>query len=105
MNQNYVKLLAICPDSFGSYIIDEQNTIDKDEIVEFVKLFNNNQGIKIFIFQMNTHAINTYCDIKRQIHAISPFDYIRKLIEESGNMITINHIQEESIDFIHEFMK
>lgn len=31
MNENYIKLLAICSDSMG-YIIDEQNTIDKTSV-------------------------------------------------------------------------
>lgn len=104
MIKHYIKLLAICSDNFGSYIIDEQNTIDKDEIVEFIKMYNNIQGIKVLMFQMNTHSISTFCDIKKYIHTISTSDYIRKLIEESDNILVINHVKEKSTDFIHEFM-
>ena len=102
--KHYIKLLAICPDNFGSYIIDEQNTIDEDEIVDFIKMYNHIQSIKVFIFQMNSHNISTFCDIKKYIHTISTFDYIRKLIEESENILVITHTKEKSIDFIHEFM-
>lgn len=102
--KHYIKLLAICPDNFGSYIIDEQNTIDKDEIVDFIKMYNNIKGIKVFVFQMHTYSIGTFCDVKKYIHTISAFDYIRKLIEESDNILVINHVKEKSTDFIHEFM-
>lgn len=62
--KNYVKLLCIRIDHFESHIVDEQNTTDSKEIEEFIKRYQNRQGLKILIIQMNNMEIVTFDEIK-----------------------------------------
>ena len=61
--KNYVKLLCIRIDHFESQIVDEKNTNDSKEIEEFIKRYQNRQGLKILIIQMNNMEIVTFDEI------------------------------------------
>lgn len=61
--KNYVKLLCIRIDHFESHIVDEQNTTDSKEIEEFIKRYQNRQGLKILMIQMNNMEIVTFDEI------------------------------------------
>lgn len=61
--KNYVKLLCIRIDHFESHIVDKQNTTDSKEIEEFIKRYQNRQGLKILIIQMNNMEIVTFDEI------------------------------------------
>lgn len=62
--KNYVKLLCIRIDHFESHIVDEKNTTDSKEIEEFIKRYQNRQGLKILMIQMNNMEIVTFDEIK-----------------------------------------
>lgn len=89
--ENYVKLLCIRVDNFDSYIIDELNTSDCEEIKDFVSTYKNKKGIKILIFEINSMDVITFEQMRNLIHSLHVFDYIRKLIEsDETEFITIH---------------
>ena len=84
--KNYIKLLCIRIDHIESYVVDELNTSDEQEINEFIKTYKHRRGLKILIFEMgdDTHVI-TYEQMQSFIHTLHVFDYIRQVIENDIN--------------------
>lgn len=90
--KNYIKLLCIRVDHIESYVVDEINTSDEQEINEFIKMYKHRKGLKILIFEMadDVHII-TYEQMQSFIHTLHVFDYIRQVIEnESNKLVVIN---------------
>lgn len=90
--KNYVKLLCIRIDHFESQIVDEKNTNDSKEIEEFIKRYQNRQGLKILIIQMNNMEIVTFDEIKKFIRNAHVFDYIRHLANERHELIPVKDL-------------
>ena len=97
--KNYIKLLCIRIDHIESYVVDELNTSDEQEINEFIKTYKHRRGLKILIFEMadDVHII-TYEQMQSFIHTLHVFDYIRQVIEnESNKLIVINDSENPDV--------
>ena len=97
--KNYIKLLCIRIDHIESYMVDELNTSDEQEINEFIKTYKHRRGLKILIFEMadDVHVI-TYEQMQSFIHTLHVFDYIRQVIEnESNKLIVINDSENPDV--------
>lgn len=88
--KNYIKLLCIRIDHIESYVVDELNTSDEQEINEFIKMYKHRRGLKILIFEMTDEArIVTYEQMQSFIHTLHVFDYIRQIIENETNKLVV----------------
>lgn len=95
--KNYIKLLCIRIDHIESYVVDELNTSDEQEINEFIKTYKHRRGLKILIFEMadDVHVI-TYEQMQSFIHTLHVFDYIRQVIENESNKLVVVNDSENS---------
>lgn len=95
--KNYIKLLCIRIDHIESYVVDELNTSDEQEINEFIKTYKHRRGLKILIFEMadDVHII-TYEQMQSFIHTLHVFDYIRQVIENESNKLVVVNDSENS---------
>ena len=95
--KNYIKLLCIRIDHIESYMVDELNTSDEQEINEFIKMYKHRRGLKILIFEMadDVHVI-TYEQMQSFIHTLHVFDYIRQVIENESNKLVVINDSENS---------
>ena len=95
--KNYIKLLCIRIDHIESYVVDELNTSDEQEINEFIKTYKHRRGLKILIFEMadDVHVI-TYEQMQSFIHTLHVFDYIRQIIENESNKFVVVNDSENS---------
>ena len=95
--KNYIKLLCIRIDHIESYMVDELNTSDEQEINEFIKMYKHRRGLKILIFEMadDVHVI-TYEQMQSFIHTLHVFDYIRQVIENESNKLVVVNDSENS---------
>lgn len=95
--KNYIKLLCIRIDHIESYVVDELNTSDEQEINEFIKTYKHRRGLKILIFEMadDVHVI-TYEQMQSFIHTLHVFDYIRQIIENESNKLVVVNDSENS---------
>ena len=99
--KNYIKLLCIRIDHIESYMVDELNTSDEQEINDFIKMYKHRKGLKILIFEMDDEAhIVTYEQMQSFIHTLHVFDYIRQIIENESNKFVVIHNNETSLDVL-----
>lgn len=95
--KNYIKLLCIRIDHIESYVVDELNTSDEQEINEFIKTYKHRRGLKILIFEMADEAhVITYEQMQSFIHTLHVFDYIRQVIENESNKLVVVNDSENS---------
>ena len=88
--KNYIKLLCIRIDHIESYVVDELNTSDEQEINDFIKMYKHRKGLKILIFEMTDEAhVITYEQLQSFIHTLHVFDYIRQIIENETNKLVV----------------
>ena len=88
--KNYIKLLCIRIDHIKSYVVDELNTSDEQNINELIKMYKHRKGLKILIFEMTyeSHMI-TYEQMQSFIHTLHVFDYIRQIIKNETNKLVV----------------
>lgn len=99
--KNYIKLLCIRIDHIESYMVDELNTSDEQEINDFIKMYKHRKGLKILIFEMNDEAhIVTYEQMQSFIHTLHVFDYIRQVIENETNKFIVINNDDTSLDVL-----
>ena len=89
--ENYIKLLCVRVDNFDSYIIDELNTSDDEEIKDFITTYKHKKGFKILVFKISSMNVITFEQVQNLIHSLHAFDYIRKLIESDDTEIIKIH--------------
>ncbi|HAU87529.1 MAG TPA: hypothetical protein DCW90_19185 [Lachnospiraceae bacterium] len=100
--KSYIKLLCLRVDHLESYVVDELNTADENEINDFIKMYKNRKGIKILIFEMEDETnIITYEQMQGFIHTLHVFDYIRKLIENDTNKFIAIGDNESHLNVLH----
>ena len=99
--KNYIKLLCIRVDHLESYVVDEINTSDEQEINEFIKTYKYRKGVKILIFEMEDEAhVVTYEQMQSFIHTLHVFDYIRKIIENESNKFVAISNNDSPLDVL-----
>jgi len=100
--KSYIKLLCLRVDHLESYVVDELNTADENEINDFIKMYKNRKGIKILIFEMEDETnIITYEQMQGFIHTLHVFDYIRRLIENDTNKFIAIGDNESHLNVLH----
>lgn len=102
--KNYIKLICLRIDHFESFIVDEKNSSSQEEIEKFIERYNNREGLKIIMIQMNNMEMITFDDVKRIIKNAHVFDYIRKLASEGHKMLPLNNSEIIGIDPILQYM-
>lgn len=102
--KNYIKLLCIRLDHFESYVVDEVNTTDEEEIEAFIKLHNKHKGTKILIFEMDTMEMITFDEIQKFIHNAHVFDYMRQLISDGHKLLSVGDVNSASIGSFIKYM-
>ena len=103
--KNYIKLICLRIDHYESYIEDEVNVNDISGINKFVQKHRGEEGIKIFMIQMNDGMeMITIKDVRRYIKNVHAFDYIRNLIADGHTLITADNIEKMSIGEIVNYM-
>lgn len=99
--KNYIKLLCIRIDHIKSYVVDELNTSDEQNINEFIKMYKHRKGLKILIFEMTDEAhMLTYEQMQSFIHTLHVFDYIRQIIENETNKFVVINNDDTSLDVL-----
>lgn len=102
--KNYIKLLCIRVDHFQTILEDEVNTRDIGEIEKFIERYDNREGLKIIILEMNTMDMYTFDEIKRVIHNVHVFDYIRNIVSNGNNMLPIEQLKSIGINLFIRFL-
>ena len=102
--KNYIKLLCIRIDHFESSIVSEKNTNQIDENEDFINRYDNRDGLKIVIIQMENMEMITFDDVKKIIHNAHIFDYMRYLVNDGHKMLTISDVNKTSIDWLVSHM-
>lgn len=102
--KNYIKLLCIRLDHFESYLIDEVNTTDEKTIENFINLHKKHKGTKILIFEMNTMELITFEEVQKYIHTAHIFDYMRHLIEDGHDLLSVEDVDGASIGSLIKYM-
>lgn len=92
--KNYIKLICIRVDHFESYIVDEVNTNNAEEIDKFLSLHRNRPGVKVLIFKMNTMELVTFDQVKKIIHTAHMFDYLRQLVTDGNKLLPIEEVDK-----------
>lgn len=95
--KNYLKLLCIRLDHFESYLVDELNTTEIDKVQSFFDLHKDRKGTKILVFEMNSLEMITFDEIQKYIHTAHVFDYMRQLITDGHNLLSVDSPNNESI--------
>lgn len=99
--KDYIKLLCIRIDHIESYVVDELNTSDEQNINEFIKMYKHRKGLKILIFEMTDEAhMLTYEQMQSFIHTLHVFDYIRQIIENETNKFVVINNDDTSLDVL-----
>ena len=99
--KDYIKLLCIRIDHIESYVVDELNTSDEQNINEFIKMYKHRKGLKILIFEMTDEAhMLTYEQMQSFIHTLHVFDYIRQIIENETNKLVVVNNDDTSLDVL-----
>lgn len=102
--KNYIKLLCIRVDHFQTILEDEVNTRDVGEIEKFIERYDNRKGLKIIIIEMNTEEMFTFDELKRMIHNVHVFDYIRNIVSNGNNMLPIEQLKSIGINLFMRFL-
>ena len=102
--KNYIKLLCIRIDHFESSIVSEKNTNQIDEIEDFINRYDNRDGLKIVIIQMENMEMITFDDVKKIIKNAHVFDYMRHLVNDGHEMLALQDVSKTSIDWIVSHM-
>lgn len=102
--KNYIKLLCIRLDHFESYVVDEVNTTDEEEIEKFINLHKKHKGTKILIFEMDTMEMITFEEVQKYIHTAHVFDYMRHLIEDGHKLLSVGDVDSASIGSFIKYM-
>lgn len=102
--KNYMKLLCLRVDHFQTIVVDEINSDDYQEIEEFINRYDNRSGLKIIMIQMNNEEVFTFDEIKRVIHNVHVFDYIRQIVADGHQMIPITQLKSIGINLLMKYM-
>ena len=102
--KNYMKLLCIRIDHFESFLVDEKNTDSIEEIEKFIEQYDNHEGLKIVIIQMDNMEMITFDDVKKIIKNAHVFDYIRHLSSEGHEMIPFTEINKLDVSWLLKHM-
>lgn len=102
--KNYIKLLCIRLDHFESYVVDEVNTTNEEEIKEFINLHKKHKGTKILIFEMDSMEMITFEDVRKIIHNAHVFDYMRQLIGDGHKLLSVGDVDSASIGSFIKYM-
>ena len=102
--KNYIKMLCIRIDHFESFLVDEKNTDSIEEIEEFINRYDNRDGLKIVIIQMENMEMITFDDVKKIIKNAHVFDYIRHLSSEGHKMIPFTEINKLDVSWLLKHM-
>ena len=102
--KNYIKLLCIRIDHFESFIVEEKNTDQIEEIECFINRYDNRDGLKIVIIQMGNMEMITFDDVKKIIKNAHVFDYIRHLSSEGHEMIPFTEINKLDVNWLLKHM-
>ena len=102
--KNYIKLLCIRVDHFESFLVDEKNTDSIEEIEKFIEQYDNHEGLKIVIIQMDNMEMITFDDVKKIIHNVHVFDYMRHLVNDGHKMLALPDVSKTSIDWLVSHM-
>lgn len=85
--KDYIKLLSIRVDMFETYLIEEKNTNDANEIEEFIKKYSSYPGVKVIMIEMISMEMITFDQIKKVIHEAHVLDYIKRLVSDGNKLI------------------
>ena len=102
--KNYMKLLCIRIDHFESFLVDEKNTDSIEEVEKFIEQYDNRDGLKIVIIQMENMEMITFDDVKKIIKNAHVFDYIRHLSSEGHKMIPFTEINKLDVNWLLKHM-
>lgn len=102
--KNYLKLLCIRIDHFESFLVDEKNTDSIEEVEKFIEQYDNREGLKIVMIQMDNMEMITFDDVKKIIHNVHIFDYMRYLVNDGHKMLTASDVNKPSIDWLISHM-
>ena len=102
--KNYIKLLCIRVDHFESFLVDEKNTDSIEEVEKFIEQYDNHEGLKIVIIQMDNMEMITFDDVKKIIKNAHVFDYIRHLSSEGHEMIPFTEINKLDVSWLLKHM-
>ena len=102
--KNYIKLLCLRVDHFETILVDEVNTRKVEDIENFIERYDNRKGLKIIIIEMNTEEMFTFDELKRVIHNVHVFDYIRNIVSNGNNMLPIEQLQSIGINLLMKYL-
>ena len=102
--KNYMKLLCIRIDHFESFLEDEKNTDSIEEIEKFIEQYDNREGLKIVMIEMNNMEMMTFDDVKKIIRNAHIFDYMRYLVNDGHKVLTVSDVNKTSIDWLVNHM-
>lgn len=102
--KNYIKLLCLRVDHFQTILEDEVNTRDISDIENFIERYDNRKGLKIIMLEMNTEEMFTFDELKRVIHNVHVFDYIRNIVADGNKMLPVEQIQSIGINLLMKYM-
>ena len=102
--KNYIKLLCIRIDHFESFIVAEKNTNQIEEIEEFINRYDNPDALQIVKIQMDNMEMITFDDVKKIIHNVHVFDYMRHLVNDGHKMLALPDVSKTSIDLLISHM-
>lgn len=102
--KNYIKLLCLRVDHFETILVDEMNTRNINDIENFIERYDNRKGLKIIILEMTTEEMFTFDEIKRVIHNVHVFDYIRSIISEDNKLLPIEQLQSIGINLFMRYL-
>ena len=102
--KNYIKLLCLRVDHFQTILEDEVNTRDMADIENFIERYDNRKGLKIIMLEMNTEEMFTFDELKRVIHNVHVFDYIRNIVADGNKMLPVEQLQSIGINLLMKYM-
>ena len=102
--KNYIKLLCLRVDHFQTILEDEVNTRDIADIENFIERYDNRKGLKIIMLEMNTEEMFTFDELKRVIHNVHVFDYIRNIVADGNKMLPVEQLQSIGINLLMKYM-
>ena len=89
---------------FESFLEDEKNTDSIEEIEKFIEQYDNREGLKIVMIEMNNMEMMTFDDVKKIIHNAHIFDYMRYLVNDGHKVLTVSDVNKTSIDWLVNHM-
>ena len=102
--KNYIKLLCLRVDHFQTILEDEVNTRDITAIENFIERYDNRKGLKIIMLEMNTEEMFTFDELKRVIHNVHVFDYIRNIVADGNKMLPVEQLQSIGINLLMKYL-